>query len=368
MKPVTVFSAFDGAGIGLLALKRAGVPIAAYYASEVDKYAMQVAKKNHPEIIHVGDVKQCYARNFPKIDLLIGGSPCQDLSSAKTNREGLKGTRSGLFWHFVRLLRTMKPRFFLLENVASMSKEDKAKITEIMGVEPILINSALVSAQQRKRLYWTNIPGVTQPKDKGILIKDILERANPEEAVLYNRYNQSTMKEKSAALGTNPQCETSKTGQVVLSPVRIGTLKGLDTGQTNRIYSVRGKSVCLNAGGWGGGAQTGLYKIDLPDGDYTVRKLTPVECERLQTWPDNYTETGQSCYCYNINDIITLATKGGRLCKNVKLINAKVQLKLELSNLKMVDTFLISSTQRYKIIGNGWTADVIAHIFKFIKG
>lgn len=346
MKPVTVFSAFDGAGIGLLALKRAGVPIAAYYASEVDKYAMQVAKKNHPEIIHVGDVKQCWARNFPKIDLLIGGSPCQDLSIAKANRDGLKGARSSLFWHYVRLLRTMKPRYFLLENVASMSKEDKAKITEIIGVEPILINSALVSAQQRKRLYWTNIPGVKQPEDKGILLKDVLENGVAmdlksraiissagrttereyfkkqqgtmvAEPVLYNRYNQSTMKEKSAALRTNPQCETSKTGQVVLGPVRLGTLKGLGTGQANRIYSVFGKSVCLNAGGGGGGAKTGLYKIDLPDGDYTIRKLTPAECERLQTWPEGY-------------------TKG------------------------------VSNTQRYKIIGNGWTADVIAHIFSFM--
>lgn len=336
MTPVTVFSAFDGAGIGLLALKRAGVPIAAYYASEVDKYAMQVAKKNHPEIIHVGDVKQCYARNFPKIDLLIGGSPCQDLSIAKANREGLKGARSGLFWHFVRLLRTMKPRYFLLENVASMSKEDKAKITEIMGVEPILINSALVSAQQRKRLYWTNIPNITQPQDKGILLKDVLEsgmgyldkaqsltasydgavfwnslekrqRTMVAEPVLYSRYNQSTMKEKSATLETNPQCETSKTGQVVISQSNIEPVEEKD--YQNNIYSVRGNHVSIN------GKE---YKIDLPDGDYTVRKLTPVECERLQTWPDGYSEG-------------------------------------------------VSNTQRYKIIGNGWTADVIAHIFKFIK-
>lgn len=143
MKPLNVFSAFDGAGIGLLALKRAGVPVAMYYASEVDKYAMQISKKNHPEIIHMGDIKQCWARTFPKIDLLIGGSPCQDLSVAKQNREGLKGARSGLFWHFVRLLRTMKPRWWMLENVASMSRADRDKITEVLGVEPILINSAL---------------------------------------------------------------------------------------------------------------------------------------------------------------------------------------------------------------------------------
>lgn len=310
MKPFSVFSAFDGAGIGLLALKRAGIPVEKYYASEVDKYAIQVAKKNHPEIIHVGDVKQCYARNFPKIDLLIGGSPCQDLSIAKANIEGLKGARSGLFWHFVRLLRTMKPRYFLLENVASMSKEDKAKITEIMGVEPILINSALVSAQQRKRLYWTNIPGITQPQDKGILLKDVLE-------------NGSAMDLKSRAIissaGRTTEREYFKKqqGTMVAAPVKIGLIDGTDC-QQNRVYSVFGKSVSIKGNGGGWGANTGLSKIDLQDGDYTVRKLTPVECERLQTWPDNYTEG-------------------------------------------------VSNTQRYKIIGNGWTADVIAHIFKFMK-
>ena len=350
MKPVTVFSAFDGAGIGLLALKRAGVPVTAYYASEVDKYAISVAKKNHPEIVHVGDIKQCYARNFPKIDLLIGGSPCQDLSIAKANREGLKGARSGLFWHFVRLLRTMKPRYFLLENVASMSKEDKAKITEMMGVEPILINSELVSAQQRKRLYWTNIPGVTQPADKGILLKDVLEtgisprdkaycldanywktigknalenthaRARRQlvfQPVIYNPFNRIVKTDKANALGTRCNHLFSRTGQVVASPVKLGFVCGKDY-QQNRVYSVFGKSVSIKGNGGGWGANTGLHKIDLPDGDYTVRKLTPVECERLQTWPDGYSEG-------------------------------------------------VSNTQRYKIIGNGWTADVIAHIFKFMK-
>lgn len=350
MKPLTVFSAVDGAGIGLLALKRVGIPVAAYYASEVDKYAMQIAKKNHPEIIHVGDVKQCWARNFPKIDLLIGGSPCQDLSVVKQNREGLKGARSGLFWHFVRLWRTMKPRWWLLENVASMSRADRDKITEVLGVEPILINSALVSAQQRKRLYWTNIPGVTQPDDKGILLKDVLEsdivqgnksfcldasyfkasssdsgvkdtlaksrRMQMFEPVIYNPYNRCVKTDKSNALGTRCDHMFSRTGQVVVAPVKLGYLCGKDY-QQNRVYSVRGKSVSLNGNGEGRGANTGMYKIDLPDGDYMIRKLTPAECERLQTWPDGYTEG-------------------------------------------------VSNTQRYKMIGNGWTADVVAHIFGFI--
>lgn len=288
MKPITVFSAFDGAGIGLLALKRAGIPVEKYYASEVDKYAIQVAKKNHPEIIHVGDVKQCYARNFPKIDLLIGGSPCQDLSIAKANREGLKGARSSLFWHFVRLLRTMKPRYFLLENVASMSKEDKAKITEIMGVEPILINSSLVSAQKRKRLYWTNIPGITQPKDKGILLKDVLEPV-VDEKYFYDK--DFVIKDLS-----KPIC---------------GYLDVAGHNYNKRISNVNFKCQTLNAG-MGGNLEKKIIQNN------RVRKLTPVECERLQTWPDGYTEG-------------------------------------------------VSNTRRYRIIGNGWTADVIAHIFNFME-
>lgn len=407
MEPITVLSLFDGISCGQLALKRANIPVKKYYASEIDKYAIQVTQKNWPDTIQLGDVKNIWARNLPKIDLLIGGSPCQDLSIAKNDREGLKGKRSSLFWHYVRLLRTCKPKWFLLENVASMPKEAKEIITREMGVEPILINSALVSAQQRKRLYWTNIP-VTQPEDKGILLKDILEsgqaylnkslcikaqyyktgEANflrndgfkatgvaepmrvpeatkkgyaeimPGECVDLTQMSSKTrrgraMKEKSNCLmASEPQFfqytkpirigEIGKGGQGMkiyssegkavslgsgaggsthekyaypCGTIRIGTLENLQDSQGNRIYSVRGKSVSLNANGGGGGEKTGLYKIDLPDGEYIIRKLTPVECERLQTLPDNYTEG-------------------------------------------------ISDTQRYKCIGNGWTVDVIAHIFK----
>ena len=179
MKPLTVLSLFDGISCGRVALQRANIPVAKYYASEIDKYAIQVTQKNWPYTIQIGDVKNVWARNLPKIDLLIGGSPCQDLSIAKAGRKGLDGERSGLFWHYVRLLRTCKPKYFLLENVASMSKDNKHKITEVLGVDPIMINSALVSAQQRKRLYWTNIPNITQPEDKGLVLADILENGLP---------------------------------------------------------------------------------------------------------------------------------------------------------------------------------------------
>jgi DNA-cytosine methyltransferase len=181
-----VLSLFDGISCARVALERAGIVVEVYYASEIDKYATQTSSKNYPDIVRVGDVKNLviggrwsgdekYTHLHGDIDLLIGGSPCQDLSIAKKDRKGLDGERSGLFWEYVRILKEVKPKYFILENVASMPKEAKAIITETLGVEPIMINAALVSAQQRKRLFWTNIPNITQPEDRGIFLKDILE-------------------------------------------------------------------------------------------------------------------------------------------------------------------------------------------------
>ena len=357
-----VLSLFDGISCGRLALERAGIPVEKYYASEIDKYAIAVAQKNYPDTIQIGDVNSINWNDYgDSVDMVIGGSPCQDLSIAKQNREGLRGARSGLFWKYVEALEVIRPKWFLLENVASMRNEDRDAITATLKkiypeTECIMINSALVSAQQRKRYYWTNWH-VEQPQDKGILLKDILE--NGEGAVNIDNYFRkygtkgkimSADTEKTQCLtasmgcggGNNPLVaepitkrsmsnlrmpdEKSKTllssmwkgsqsNGMTNVPERIGELAGCGTGQANRIYSVRGKSVCLNANGGGGGAKTGLYKVDLPDGDYIIRKLTPLECERLQTLPDNFTSG-------------------------------------------------ISNTQRYKAIGNGWTVDVIAHILK----
>ena len=171
-----VLSLFDGISCGRLALERAGIEVNKYYASEIDKYAIKITQSNYPDTIQLGDVREIdFTQFIGEIDLVIGGSPCQDLSIAKADRKGLDGSRSGLFFKFVEAIETIKPKYFLLENVASMRKEDRDKITEILGVEPIMINSALLSAQQRKRYYWTNIPNVQQPEDKGILLQDILE-------------------------------------------------------------------------------------------------------------------------------------------------------------------------------------------------
>ena len=311
---MNVLSLFDGISCGKVALKRAGIPIEKYWASEVDKYAIAVSKYQHPDIVHLGDVKQI--TTCPgKVDLLIGGSPCQDLSIAKRNREGLNGERSALFWDFVRLLEKCSPKYFLLENVASMNKKDKEIITSVLGVAPVMINSALVSAQQRKRLYWTNIPIKGLPEDKKIFLKDILESG-------------FTERQKSLCLTSTYQGACARdyfyknNRQLIFNkPVRVWTIgKG---GQWDRIYSIDGKSICLSANGGGRGAKTGLYLIN----DY-VRKLTPIECERLQTLPDNYTK-------YGVFD--------GGVIKE------------------------ISNTQRYKMLGNAWTVDIIAWIFSFIK-
>ena len=167
-----VLSLFDGMSCGQIALQKAGVKVDQYYASEIDKYAIKVAKANYPDMIHLGDVTQVMSKYLPKIDLLIGGSPCQGFSFAG-KQLNFEDPRSRLFFEYIHLLNKLKPKYFLLENVR-MKQESQDIITRYMGVDPVMINSSTVSAQNRKRLYWTNIP-FDVPKDKNILLKDILE-------------------------------------------------------------------------------------------------------------------------------------------------------------------------------------------------
>lgn len=182
---MNVLSLFDGISCGQQALKELGIKINKYYAAEIKDIAIKVTMENHPNTIQLGDVTKIKIIGdqficekgvslFNGIDLLIGGSPCQDLSSANKVRDGLKGSKSMLFWEYVRILKEVKPKYFLLENVARMKKEDKDIISKELGVEPIRINSSLVSPQLRDRYYWTNIPNVTQPEDKGIELQSIL--------------------------------------------------------------------------------------------------------------------------------------------------------------------------------------------------
>ena len=171
---MNVLSLFDGISCGQIALEKAGIKVDKYFASEIKPIAIKVTQAHYPNTIQLGDVRNIKAEDLPKIDLLIGGSPCQDFSMANKNREGLDGCKSGLFYEYLRLLKELKPTYFLLENV-KMKKEEQNKISELLGVQPININSNLVSAQNRNRLYWTNIPNVTIPKDKNITLQDILE-------------------------------------------------------------------------------------------------------------------------------------------------------------------------------------------------
>ena len=288
-----VLSLFDGISCGRLALERAGIPVERYVAYEIEPNAIKVSKANWNDIEHCGDVTVADFSQYKGFDAIIGGFPCQDLSINKRNRKGLEGNRSGLFWHLVRAIEEVNPKYFLVENNYKMPQKDQDIITKTLGVEPILIYSGKVSAQSRYRLYWTNIPNVQQPEDLHIYLKDIVEHGETKEKDLTNftKFNNKTY--------TNYD-----------RPARIGTIgKG---GQGERVYSIEGKSVTLTANGGGRGAKGGLYLIN-----GTVRKPTPIECERLQTLPDNYT----AC---------------------------------------------LSDNERRKVIGNGWTVDVIAHILRNI--
>ena len=305
-----VLSLFDGISCGMAALERAGINVERYDAFEIDKYAIKVSEKNYPQIVHHGDVFGGNFADFKGYDLLLGGSPCTYWSIAKAGRETTPdGIGGKLFMEYVRALRESGCKYFLYENNNSIHQNIKDFISEQLGVQPIMINSALVSAQERKRCYWTNIPSVCQPKDKGILLKDILESG-----VAWQDKSYCMTASYDGAVFWNTMQRSQRS--MIAEPTRIGQYG--NGGQGQRIYSVRGKSVTLTVNGGGQGAKTGLYKIDLSDGDYIIRKLTPVEAERLQTLPDNYTEG-------------------------------------------------ISKTQRYKCIGNGWTVDVIAHILKGLK-
>lgn len=343
MKPLKVLSCFAGIGCGEVGLERAGIKVDKIWAYEIDKYAVAVNRYNNPDTIFLGDITkwQEHIEEIGQVDLIIGGSPCQDLSIAGGRKIGLDGARSGLFYVFVDILNYYKPKWFMLENVASMSYEAKQKITRLLDVEPIKINASKVSAQSRDRYFWTNIPNVKQPVDKGIVLQDILEDNLP----INNEFNVLVKGYSSAGYRTRKQgkvFEARKDNKAnalthaETDSLLIGFLDG-KRGQGHRIFSINGKSVTLSSNGGGLGAKTGLYKIDKEQG-YFIRKLTPIECERLMTLPDNYTRFG------------LFDSGGGRMVQKE-----------------------ISNSRRYKLLGNGWVVDVPAiaifpHLFDEEKG
>ena len=345
---MVVLSLFDGISCGYLALQRAGIRIDKYFASEIEPNAIKVALKNHPDIIEIGDVRKVSYKDgtlftelgsyaVGTIDLVCGGSPCTNFSSigyangmlsgnteilSLTQYKKLKSQevtfegQSYLFWEFCRILKEVKPKFFLLENVV-MAKKWEAIITRALGIKPIKIDSALVSAQRRPRLYWTNIKGIDQPKDKQIILDDILTEPKDSKDVSYcltvqrsfpkllskygyiparfNAYNASEIKQKACALSR---------GSMITSSCATLLFVKSNTG----IHQVKN------------GLLNGIYPTKLDNGKYNLRKLTLTEIEHLQNLPDKYTELNSLSY-----------------------------------------------QKRTAMIGNGWTVDVIAHIFSHIE-
>ena len=276
---MNVLSLFDGMSCGQIALERAGIKVDNYFASEIDKYAIEVTKNNFPNTKHIGSVVDVKGSDLPKIDLLIGGSPCQGFSTAGKELN-FEDPRSKLFFEFVRLLKETKPKYFMLENV-SMKLEYRNIISKHLEVEPILINSSLVSGQNRKRYYWTNIPNIQQPKDKGISVSDVIGIKN----VKIGQMQPFPRNYKKLGIKRTPRLELRKDNKsnTLMAAPSANLVKQLDVG-----------------------------------GFQLVRKLNVNECELLQTVPLNY-------------------------------------------------TLGVSNTQRYKMLGNGWTVDVVAHIFKNLK-
>lgn len=313
---MNVLSLFDGMSCGRLALDRAGITVNKYYASEIDKYATKVSEANYPDIIRLGDINNWKSWDLEKIDLIIAGSPCQGFSFAG-KQLAFDDPRSALFFTFLDILNTIKcynPKVkFMLENVR-MKKEYLDVISDKLGVQPVMINSALLSAQNRVRFYWCNWE-VNQPDDKGILLKDIIDDNETESVVKDTDRNKSHYRElnqKSLTCTAIMYKGAGNNGMTLIpkkcNQVGIASdIKGNDS--IKRIYGTDGKSPCLTT--MGGGHREPKIATDKTQ----YRKLTPLECERLQTVPDNYTNH-------------------------------------------------VSNTQRYKMLGNGWTVDVIAHIFK----
>lgn len=283
---MNVLSLFDGISCGRVALERAGISIGKYYSSEIEESAIRIANRNYPDTIQIGDVTKVNGKDYNDIDILIGGSPCQGFSGAGKGLN-FSDPRSMLFFQYVRILNEVNPKYFLLENV-DMKKEWRDIISSQLGVEPICINSSLVSAGLRKRWYWTNIPNISVPKDKNIKLNDVLIDG-------YSNRDKSYCIDAMYGKGTNIRRYLYKgSRQIIFTDKDFMNMLFSNKPSIDEANNIGNK----NKSKW--------------------RKLTPIEAERIQTLPDNYT-LGEKDY------------------------------------------------DRYHGVGNGWTIDVIAHIFKGIQ-
>jgi len=343
-QPINVLSLFDGMSCGQIALNKLGIKYSNYYACEIDKHAMAVTADNYPATKQLGSVTELEAKDIPQIDLLIGGSPCQAFSMAG-KRLNFDDPRGKLFFEYVRILKEVKPEYFLMENVR-MKQEHEDVITEYLGVKPIAINSSLVSAQNRDRLYWTNIPNIDPPEDKKVVWTDVRDSDIEEKDEVYIHSEKSialiTKRKRSNLLDfeilpppdekvysedkfkskvTFPktkQAVAAMRGRYLVDGVRQDA-KQLTEGLTRQYIEFRydGKTNALTTV-----AKDNVvvpYALDkrIPVEEFFYRNLTATECERLQTVPSGYTQS-------------------------------------------------VSESQRTRMLGNGWTVDVIAHILSHI--
>jgi len=348
---MNVLSLFDGMSCGQIALDRLGIKVENYYASEIDKYAIKIAQKNYPNTIQLGDIKNVKGEDLPSIDLLLAGSPCQGFSFAG-KQLAFDDPRSALFFEFIRLLKEVKPKYFLLENVR-MKKEYLDAITDLVGVEPILINSALVSAQNRQRYYWTNLPVAGQPEDKGLVLRDILDPS-----VTFVKGG------RLQPFSGDDLCDGNG-----LIHVGEADIKGHDI--LKRVYDRRGKSPTLTANS-GGNQEVKIVvqsyrevrteeskKIRREVRKKTGKDYTPFRAKELQARDDG--KVGTVTPSLNNDHKISL-TKN-----DTQEVYWRVLTPLECERLQTVpDNYTegVSNTQRYKMLGNGWTVDVICHILK----
>jgi DNA (cytosine-5)-methyltransferase 3A len=399
---MNVLSLFDGMSCGQQALERASLPVDNYFASEIDKYAIKVTMANYPNTIQLGSVIDVDGYKLPKIDLLIGGSPCQSFSFAGKRKgmstkdeqeiltlehylqlksEGFEFEgQSYLFWEYMRLLNEVKPKYFLLENVMMGEKWEKI-LSKAIGVNPIMINSSLVSAQNRQRLYWTNIgmqPGglfgdlesiIEQPKDKGILLKEILESEVDEKYFLSEKRIDTISQSKRKVEHLNFESEKHNCliagyskiptdGQYIVHNMmpRSSTSGKGGTGQLSRND---GKTYCLDTG------NTNAIEIILTSKDKKLQKIVD----------NNIFIDGEVAHLDTYNQTIDkYKSPALTLPHNTKFLYSNSRIRrltpIECERLQTVKhnyTNHVSDSQRYKMLGNGWTVDVIAHIFNYMK-
>ena len=394
-----VLSLFDGMACGMIAMNLAGVDVESYDAYEIDKYAVKTAQHNFPMIREHGDVFAADFTEYEGVDFMVGGSPCTYWSIAQTkNRETVaSGIGWELFSQYVRALHEAKPKYFIYENNKSMSKDIRESIDKTFGFEAVLINSALVSAQNRQRLYWVgkrNTDGtyskvnVEQPDDRGILLRDILETGIAWQEKSYNLTTRCN--------GAIPS-DTLKRHRhtMVAEPIRIGTIendakdKKFDS-QQYRVYSPNGKGVTLCGNGGGVGAKTGLYAVPMRVREATKQgyvDITPGECVDLAILGSkmrrgramrnkaNCLTTSYDFYEYcGTLDAPIYQVRDGRITINGKEYPIKLRdgcyiiRKLTVRECMRLQTvpenyeFPVSNSQAYKMLGNGWTCEVIAHL------